>query len=71
MTTLTVDLPDELAADLERLASEEHRAVSDVVRESIRRYAVLKLFHALCNEIQPLAEAQGFLSEEDVFRAVS
>jgi predicted transcriptional regulator len=71
MTTLTVELPEELSADLERMSSEEHKAIQDIVRESIRRYVTLERFHSLCGEIQPLAKAEGFLTDDDVFRAIS
>lgn len=36
MITLTVRLPEDLRADLETISAAEHKAVSDIVRESIR-----------------------------------
>ena len=71
MTTLTVQLPDDLGADLARLSSEEHKAVSDIVCESVRRYVLAEEFRALRRETLPYAEAQGLITDEDVFRAVS
>lgn len=71
MTTLTVRLPEDLRAALESLSSEEHIAVSDIVRESVRRYVAIKRFRALRKKVLPFAEAQGLLTDEDVFKAIS
>ena len=45
--------------------------VSDLVRESIRRYVAIERFRALRKRTLPFAEAQGLLTDEDVFRAIS
>ena len=37
MTTLTIRLPDTLKTDLDKLSRRENKAVSDLVRESLRR----------------------------------
>ena len=37
MTTLTIRLPDSLKGDLDKLSRRENKAVSDLVRESLRR----------------------------------
>jgi predicted transcriptional regulator len=71
MTTLTIRLPEGLRADLEALSAAEHKAVSDIVRESIRRYVAIQRFSALRKKVVPFAEAQGLITDEDVFRAVS
>jgi predicted transcriptional regulator len=71
MSTLTIRLPDELKADLQKLSQEQNKPVSDVVRESIRRYVAVEKFRALRKKVLPFAEAQGFLTDEDVFTAIS
>ena len=71
MSTLTVRIPDDLRRDLRKLCREEGVAVSDVVRESLRRYLAAERFRALRQRTLPFAEAQGFLTDEDVFKAVS
>lgn len=71
MDTLTIRLPDELRSDLQRLSQEQNKPVSDLVRESIRRYVAVEKFRALRKKVLPFAEAQGFLTDEDVFRAIS
>ncbi len=69
--TLSVRIPDELKADLQEISSREHVPVSDLVRESIRRYVTVERFKSLRKRTLPFAEAQGLLTDEDVFRAIS
>ena len=71
MNTLTIRLPDDLRADLQKLSKEQNKPVSDIVRESIRRYVAVERFRALRKKTLPFAEAQGFLTDEDVLRAIS
>jgi len=71
MNTLTIRLPDDLRADLKKISREQNKPVSDVVRESIRRYVAVESFRALRRKALPFAEAQGFLADEDVFKAIS
>ena len=71
MNTITIRLPNELRSDLQKLSQEQNKPVSDLVRESIRRYVAVEKFRALRNKVLPFAEAQGFLTDEDVFKAIS
>ena len=70
-TAVTVRLPDDLRAKLERISRQEHKPVSDIVRESIRRYVAIQRFRQLRGQILPFAEAAGILTDEDVFRIMS
>lgn len=71
MTTLTIRLPDEMKSDLDEVSREEHKAVSDIVRESLRRYIAVEKFRSVRKKVLPFAEAQGLLTDEDVFKALS
>lgn len=71
MNTLTIRLPDDLRADLKKISRAQNKPVSDVVRESIRRYVAVESFRVLRRKVLPFAEAQGFLTDEDVFKAIS
>ena len=71
MNTLTIRLPEDLREDLQKLSEEQSKPVSDIVRESIRRYVAVEKFRALRRKVLPFAEAQGFLTDEDVFKAIS
>ncbi len=71
MNTLTIRLPDDLRSDLRELSQEQKKPVSDLVRESIRRYVAVERFRLLRKKALPFAEAQGYLTDEDVFKAIS
>jgi predicted transcriptional regulator len=68
METLTIRLPAELRDNLQKLSEEQNKPVSDIVRESIRRYVSVERFRALRRKVLPFAEAQGFLTDEDIFK---
>ena len=71
METLTIRLPEELKADLQQISADEAKPVSDIVRESLRRYIAVTKFRALRRRVLPFAEAQGLMTDEDVFEALS
>lgn len=68
--TLTIRLPEEMRSILQDISNEEHKPVSDIVRESIRRYVSIYQFRQLRKKVLPFAEAQGLLTDEDVFKAL-
>jgi predicted transcriptional regulator len=71
METLTIRLPDDLRDNLQKLSVEQNKPVSDIVRESIRRYVAVERFRVLRKKVLPFAEAQGFLTDEDIFKEIS
>ena len=71
MTTLTIRLPDDLRSELDKISRAENKAVSDIVRESLRRYVAVERFRAIRRKVLPFAEAQGLLTDDDVFKALS
>ena len=71
MNTLTIRLPDELRAELQKISQSENKPVSDIVRESLRRYVAVARFRSLRRRVLPFAEAQGLVTDEDVFTALS
>lgn len=70
MTTLTIRLPDSLKTELDMISREEKRGVSDIVRDSLRRYIATERFRSVRRKILPFAEAQGLLTDEDIFKAL-
>ena len=71
MTTLTIRLPEALKSDLDSISRVEKKAVSDIVRESLRRYIAIEKFRSVRRKILPFAEAQGLLTDDDVFKVLS
>ena len=70
-TTLTVRLDEDLAEKLRSLCLRTGRSQSELVRAAVRRQIALETFEQLRREVLPLAEARGYLTDEDVFRDVS
>jgi len=70
-TTLNVRIPPALKRQLDALSRRTHRSSSELVRESLRRYLASEQLAAVRRMTMPLAEAQGFVADEDVFKAIS
>ena len=71
MSSLTIRIPEKLRRELDKLSRDRQQPVSDLVRDSLRRYVAIERFRLLRKKTLPLAEAQGFLTDEDIFKAVS
>ena len=69
--TLTIRLDDDLKRLLDDAAEKSGRNRSDIAREALKRQLRLSRFEAIRKRIMPLAEARGFLTDEDVFSKVS
>ncbi len=70
-SALTIRLDPALERQLRRLARSTGRSRSDLARDALRRQLALGQFDELRRRIMPLAEARGYLTDEDVFRDVS
>lgn len=68
---ITIRLDDELDRRLDRVCEQSGRTRSDVAREALRRQLALMQFERLRERIMPFAEAQGYLTDEDVSAEVS
>lgn len=71
MSTLTLRIPDDLKQQLEALSRQRQRPAGELVRESLRRYLAQEELRLMREKLRPYAEARGFLTDEDVFKAVS
>ncbi len=70
-TTLSIRIDKDLEELLEQAARRTGRAKSDIVRDALRRQLSIESFQQLRKELLPYGEAQGWLTDEDVFREVS
>jgi predicted transcriptional regulator len=68
---VTIRLDEDLERRLEEAAQASGRSRSEIVREALRRQLALMRFEQLRQRIMPFAEAEGYLTDEDVFHAVS
>jgi predicted transcriptional regulator len=71
MSTFTLRIPDDLKEQLEALSRQQQRPASELVRESLRKYVAAEQLKSLRRISVPLAEAQGFVTDDDVFQAIS
>jgi metal-responsive CopG/Arc/MetJ family transcriptional regulator len=69
--TITIRLPEKLQRDLNRVVKAEKTSKSDVIRDAIERYIAVKRFQQLRKKVLPFAEAEGLVTDEDVFNAIS
>jgi len=69
--SISVSIPAELKAELDRFTAAEGVSRSDLFREALREYLFARRFRALRRELMPYAEAQGLYTDEDVFRTFS
>ena len=69
--TLTIRLDKDLNELLTKASRLAGRTRSEVAREAIQRQLRIRQFEELRKRIMPFAEARGFLTDEDVFSAIS
>ncbi len=63
---LTIRIPKELKAEIEEISKYQHSPVSDLVRESLRRFVAVERFRQLREMVMPYAEAQKILTDDDI-----
>jgi predicted transcriptional regulator len=71
MGSITVRLADDIERDLDCVVQAEKTTRSEVVRDAVMHYLAVKRFRQIRKQVLPFAEAQGILTDEDVFKAVS
>ena len=69
--TITVRLPKKILKELNTITKTEKASKSEIIREAIARYLAIKRFQQLRRKILPFAEAEGLLTDEDIFKAIS
>jgi len=69
--TITIRLPEKLQRDLDKVVKAEKTSKSELIRDAIERHLSLKRFQQLRKKVLPFAEAEGLLTDEDVFRTIS
>lgn len=68
---LTIRLDRALERQLAALAKRSGRSRSDIARDALRRQLAILQFEEARRGLMPFAEARGYLTDEDIFRAVS
>jgi len=70
-SSLTIRLDNELDKLLDKVSQRSGRNRSEIVREALRRQLTIDAFEQLRQRVAPFAEAQGYLTDEDVFNDIS
>jgi predicted transcriptional regulator len=70
-TAVTIDLDEELDRRLEQAARNTGKSRSEIVRDALRRHLAVMRFEQVRQRVMPFAEAEGYLTDEEVFRVVS
>jgi predicted DNA-binding protein len=63
---ITIRIPKELKDDLEKISISIHRPLSDLVRESLRKFVAVERFRQLREMTTPYAKSKGILTDEDI-----
>jgi len=69
--SLTIRLEDDLEQELQAACAETGRSRGEIVRDALRRQLQLMRFERLRRQALPFGEAAGWLTDDDVFTAIS
>jgi predicted transcriptional regulator len=70
-SAVTIRIEPDLQKLLDKVCKQSGRTRSDVVRDSLKRQLSIIRFEQLRRQVLPFAEARGYLTDEDVNKAVS
>jgi predicted transcriptional regulator len=70
-SALTIRLEPELQKMLDKVCKQTGRTRSDVLRDALKRQLSILRFEQLRRQVLPFAEARGYLTDEDVNKAIS
>lgn len=70
-TVVSISLPDDMAAQLERIAKKAGRSKSGIIKEALRAYLWETRFMKIRKDMSIKAEKEGILTDEDIFKVVS
>jgi len=69
--SISIRIPDDVRKNLKAISKKEGKPLSDLVRESLQKYITAYRFRQLRNMVLPFAEAQGIITDEDVYKDIS
>lgn len=70
-SAVTLRLEPELQKLLDKVCQQSGRTRSDVLRDALKRQLSILRFEQLRRRVLPFAEARGYLTDEDVSKAIS
>jgi predicted transcriptional regulator len=69
--TVTIRLDRETQKVLNSVCKQSGKSRSEIVRDALKRQLSIVRFEELRKKALPFAEAQGYLTDDDIFREVS
>jgi predicted transcriptional regulator len=70
-SALTIRIDRALERQLASAAKRSGRSRSEIARDALKRQLAVMQFDEARRKVMPFAEARGYLTDEDVFRALS
>ena len=70
-SAVTIRLEPELQKLLDKVCNQSGRTRSDILRDALKRQLSILRFEQLRRQVLPFAEARGYLTDEDISKAVS
>ncbi len=70
-SAVTIRIEPDLQKLLDKVCKQSGRTRSDIVRDALKRQLSILRFEQLRRQVLPFAEARGYLTDEDVNKAVS
>ena len=70
-SAVTIRMELDLKRQLNKMCKRTGRSQSEVVRDALKRQFAIIRFREIRRKVLPLAEARGYITDEDVFRDVS
>lgn len=68
---LSIRLDENLETLLDEASQRLNKSRSEIAREALRRQLRVSQFESLRRKVMPYAEAQGYWTDEDVFKELS
>lgn len=62
--TITISIPLEMGKEIQQIAAEEHRTVSELIRETFRQYKAQRILKAAASKGRAVAKKKGLTSED-------
>ena len=68
---MTLRLDEDLTRVLDKVCRHSGRSRNEIVREALKRHLAHLAFEQIRRRVMPFAEARGYLTDKDLFKAIS
>jgi len=69
--SISVSLPESVKAELDRFTQAEGISRSDLIRQALQEYLLVRKFRTLRSRMMLQAQGRGIYTDEDVFERIS